>query len=212
VSSFVIYVGSAAQVLKCSGASGIGLLGLNSVYALDSKDHVVVSSTSLSPVRAAIAGSGLSPGSRPLADVLAPLSADPALTIELGASYCKQITHAITRNLTAIQKHLVLGDDPAGAAYIAFALGYSVTPQPPTAQIVMDYGNAQTASAQLSLREQLLTTEHSFKSDSPYSNYLALESAAADGRNVVLSVKPASGNRLELGAMAANLDLAFARC
>jgi hypothetical protein len=212
VSTFVIYVGSAAQVLKCSGVSGAGLLGLNSVYAVDAKDQVVVISTSASGVHAAIAGSGLSSGSRTLADVLAPLSADPALTIELGASYCKQLTNAITRHLTAIQKHLVLRDDPAGAPYMPFALGYRVTQQPPTAQIVMDYGDAQTASAQLSLREHLLKTEYSFESDSPYSKYLALESAAADGRNIVLTVKPASGNSLALGAMAENLDLAFARC
>lgn len=212
VSSFVMYVGSAAQVFKCSGASGTGLLGPNSVYAVDAKNHVVVISTSASAVRAAIAGTGLSPGSRPLADVLAPLSADPALTIELGASYCERLTRAITRQLTAIEKHLVSRDDPAGAPYMAFALGYRVTQQPPTAQIVMDYGDAPTASAQLALREHLLRTAYSFELYARYSKLLVLESAAADGRNIVLTVKPASGNRLALGTMAENLDLAFARC
>jgi hypothetical protein len=212
VSRFVIYVGSFAQVLKCSGASGAGLLGGNSVYAVDAKDQVVVSSISPSAVHAAIASSGLSLDSRLLADVLAPLSADPALTIEFGASYCKQLTDAITRHLTATQKQAVLQVDPAGAPYLAFALGYRVAPQAPTAQIVMDYGDAQSASAQLSLREHLLKTDHSFETDSPYAKYLALESATADGRNIVLTVKPANGNDLALGNMAENLDLAFARC
>ncbi len=211
-SRFVIYAGSIAQVFKCSGTSGIGLLGLNSVYAVDTEDQVVVSSTSLSAVRATIAGSGLSVDSRPLADVLAPLSADPAVTIDLGASYCRQLTRALTRHLTAVRQHLVLREDPSGGPYMAFALGYRVLQQPPTAQIVMDYGNSRTASAQLSLREHLLETDYSVESDSPYSKSILLESASAEGRNVVLTVEPASGNHLALGAMADNSDLAFARC
>jgi hypothetical protein len=182
VSSFVIYAGSFSQTLKCAGPASTSLFGLNRVYAVDAQDHVVVSAISPSAVRAVITGGGLSSSSRPLADALAPLSADPALTIELGASYCKQITHAITRHLTAEEKQAVLHDSPAGAPYVAFALGYRVTQQPPTAQIVMDYANAQTASAQLSLREHLLKTENSRFFGYPYSKLLALDSAAAGGR------------------------------
>jgi hypothetical protein len=106
----------------------------------------------------------------------------------------------------------VLRDDPAGAPYMAFGLGYSVAKQPPAARIVMDYGDAKTASAQLSVRERLLKTDFSLVSNYPYSKYLALESAAVEGVSVVLAVKPASGNRLTLSAMSQQYDLAFARC
>jgi hypothetical protein len=88
VSSFVTYAGSFSEVEKCTG-----LPGIYSVYAVDAKGHVVVMSTSPSAVRAAITGAGLSSGSRPLADVLGPLSADPDVTIDLGTSYCKLLTH-----------------------------------------------------------------------------------------------------------------------
>ena len=212
VSSFVIYAGSFSQTLKCSGASDTGLVGLNSVYAVDAKDRILAMSMSQSVVRAAITGGGLSSGSRPLADVLAPLPADPAVTIELGASYCKQITDAITRHLTAEQKQAVLHYKPAGAPYTAFALGYRVTQQPPTGQIVMNYADAQAASAQLALRAYLLKTEGSFYSGYPYTKYLVLESAAAQGDDVVLTVKSASGNRFALGEMSENFDFDFARC
>jgi hypothetical protein len=212
VSSFVIYAGSVSQALKCPGPMGIGF-GFESVYAVDAKNKVVVMSSSTSPVRAAIAGTGLSSGSRPIADVLGPLSADPAVTIELGTGYCKRLTHALVpSHATAEETQAVLRADPAGAPYTAFGLGYRVTQQPPTAQIVMDYGDAKTASAQLSLREHLLKTDYSFASAYRYSKSLALESGAAHGSNVVLTVKPANGNRLPLGAMSEQSDLAFARC
>jgi hypothetical protein len=211
VLSFVIYAGSISQVFNC-GPSGTGAVSPYTVYAVDVKDQVVVMSTTPSAVRAAITGTGLSSGSRPLADVLAPLSADPVLTIELGANYCKQITDAMTRHLTGLQKQAVLHIDPAGAPYAAFGLGYRVIQQPPTGQIVMDYADAHAASAQLSLREHLLKTEYSLDFGSPYSKLLALESAAAQGDNVALTVKPASGSHLELGAMWQDNDLAFARC
>lgn len=212
VSSFVIYAGSFSQVEKCAGSFGFGLPSY-SVYAVDAKRQVILMSTSPSAVRAAIAGTGFSSGSRPLADVLGPLSADPAVTIDLGTSYCKLLTHDIVgRHATAEATRAALRDDPAGAPYMAFGLGYSVAKQPPTAQIVMDYGDAETASAQLSVRERLLKTDYSFVSDSPYSKYLALESAAVQGHSVVLTVKPASGNHLTLSAMSEQYDLEFARC
>jgi len=212
VSTFVIYAGSVSQALKCPGSMGIGF-GFESVYAVDAKNKVVVMSSSTSAVRAAIEGTGLSSGSRPIADVLRPLSADPAVTIELGTGYCKRLTHALVpSHATAEETQAVLRADPAGAPYTAFGLGYRVTQQPPTAQIVMDYGDAKTASAQLSLREHLLKTDYSFASAYRYSKSLALESGAAHGSNVVLTVKPANENRLPLGAMSEQSDLAFARC
>jgi hypothetical protein len=213
VSSFVIYAGSFSQVEKCAGSSGIGLPGLKSVYAIDAKGQVVVMSTSPSAVRAAISGAGLAPGSRPLADVLVPLSADPVVTIDLGTSYCKLLTHDIVGpHATAETTQAALHDDPVGAPYVAFGVGYSLAKQPPTARIVMDYGDTGAASAQLSVRERLLKTDYSFIARYSYSKYLALESAAAQGDSVVLTVKPASGNRLILGAMSEQYDLAFARC
>jgi hypothetical protein len=213
VSSFVIYAGTLSQVEKCAGPFGTGLPGLYSVYAVDATGQVVVMSTSPSAVRAAITGAGLSSGSRPLADVLGPLSADPVVTIDLGTSYCKLLTHDLVgRHATAEETRAVLRDDPGGAPYMAFGLGYSVAKQPPAARIVMDYGDAKTASAQLSVRERLLKTDFSFLSDYRYSKYLALESAAVQGDSGVLTVKPASGNRLALSAMSEQNDLAFARC
>jgi hypothetical protein len=213
VSSFAIYAGSISQVEKCAGPTGSGLPGIYSVYAVDAKAQVVVMSSSQSAVRAAIAGAGLSSGSRPLTDVLGPLAADPVVTIDLGASYCTSLTHDLVgRHATGVQTRALLRADPGGAPYVAFGLGYSVSEQPPTARIVMDYGNAAAASAQLSVREHLLKADYSFLSDSPYSKYLALESAATQGDDVVLTVKPASGTRLTLGAMSEQHDLAFARC
>lgn len=212
-SSFAIYAGSLPQVFKCAGPSGIGMVGINSVYAVDASGGIVVMSTSPSAVRAAIGGGELSPGSSPLADVLGPLSADPALTVDLGTNYCKRLTHAVAGpHATADATRAALRADPAGASYMAFGLGYRVTTQPPTAQIVMAYEDAKTASAQLSVRERLLKADYSFVVRSPYSKYLAIESAAVQGDNVVLTVKPANGNLLALGQMAAQSDLAFARC
>ena len=117
---------------KCAGPSGTGLAGLDSVYAIDAKGRVVVMSTSPSAVRAAISGAGLSPGSRPLADVLGPLSPDPAVTIDLGTSYCKLLTHDLGgRHASAETTQAALHDDPGGAPYVGLGLRYSLAQQPP---------------------------------------------------------------------------------
>jgi hypothetical protein len=213
VSNFVIYVGSPAQVEKCAGQFGNGLPGIDSVYALDAANRVLVMSTTVPAVRAAITGGGVSTSSGPLAAVLAPLSADPVLEIELGNSYCKLLTARVAGlHATPHATSAALRADPAGAPYPALGIGYNIAQRPPRARIVIDYGDARTASTQLPVRERLLKTDTSFVISAPYSNYLSLESATTQAGNVVLSVKPASGNQLTLGEMSAHSDLAFARC